>query len=196
MNNRINKLLLLFIFSIFSTFLFSLSFSGFDSDFLVILFEGSQIFSGFREFSFFHTFSDVPMYEGSLGIHQIEFVVQSGEDFGNGGRVGDHADGSHDFGQITSGDDGGGLIVDSDFESSGAPVDELDGSLGFNGGNGSIDVFGDNVSSVHHGASHIFSVSRVTFSHHVGGFEGRVGDFGNGQLFVVGLFSRDDGGIR
>jgi hypothetical protein len=38
------------------------------------------------------------MNEGSFGVHQIEFVVQSGEDLGNGGRVGDHADGSHDFG--------------------------------------------------------------------------------------------------
>jgi uncharacterized protein YutD len=71
----------------------------------------------------------------------------------------------------------------------------LDGSFGFNGGNGSIDILGDDVSSVHHGASHIFSVSRVAFSHHVSGFERGVGDFGNGQLFVVGFFSGDDGGI-
>jgi hypothetical protein len=30
-----------------STFLFSLSFSGFNSDFFVVLFKGGQIFSGF-----------------------------------------------------------------------------------------------------------------------------------------------------
>jgi len=71
------------------------------------------------------------------------------------------------------------LIVDSDFESSGAPVNELDGSFGFDGGNGSIDVFGDDISSVEHGASHVFSVSGVTFGHHGSGFEGRVGDFSN-----------------
>ena len=123
-------------------------------------------------------------------------MIQSGENFSNGGRVGDHADGSHNFGQVTSGNDGGGLIVDSDFESGGAPVDELNGSLGFNGGNGGIDVFGDDITSVHHGASHIFSVSGVTFGHHVGGFERGVGDFGNGQLFVVSFLGRDNGGIR
>jgi len=122
-------------------------------------------------------------------------VIKSGENFSNGGGVGNHADGSHDFGEVTSGDNGGGLVVDSYFESSGAPVDELDGSFGFDGGNGSIDVFGDDISSVEHGASHVFSVSGVTFGHHGSGFEGRVGDFSNWELFVVGFFSRDDGGI-
>jgi len=72
--------------------------------------------------------------EGSLGVHEVELVVESGEDFGDGGGVGNHADGSHDFGEVTSGDDGGRLVVDSDLESGGAPVDESDGSLGFDGG--------------------------------------------------------------
>jgi len=88
------------------------------------------------------------------------------------------------------------LIVDSDLESGWAPVDELDGSLGLDGGNGCIDVLGDDISSVHHGAGHIFSVSGVAFGHHVGGFECGVGDFGNGQLFVVGFLGRDDGSVR
>jgi len=88
------------------------------------------------------------------------------------------------------------LIVDSDFESGGAPIDELDGSFGFNGGNGSVNIFGDDVSSVHHGTGHIFSVSGVTFGHGIGGFEDGVGDFGNRELFVISFFGRDDGGIR
>jgi hypothetical protein len=107
-------------------------------------------------------------------------VVESGEDFSNGGRVRDHTDGSHDFSKVTTWDDGGGLIVNTDLESSGAPIDELDGSLGLDGGNGGIDVLGYDVSSVHHGAGHVFSVSRITLSHHVGRFKGRVGDFSNG----------------
>lgn len=119
------------------------------------------------------------MDEGSLGVHKIELVVESAEDFSNGGRVGDHAHSSHDLGQVTSGNNSGGLIVDSDLESGGAPVDELDGSLGLDGGNGSVDILGDDVSSVHHGTSHVLSVSGVALSHHVGGFEGRVGDFSN-----------------
>jgi len=72
--------------------------------------------------------------EGSLGVHKIELVVDSGEDLSDGGGVGDHADGSHDLGEVTSGDNGGGLVVDTALEAGGAPVDELDGSLGLDGG--------------------------------------------------------------
>jgi hypothetical protein len=39
-------------------------------------------------------------------------------------------------------------------------------------------------------------MSGVTLSHHGSGFESGVGDFGNGKLFVVGLFSGDDGSVR
>jgi len=176
-------------------FFLTLAFGGFDSDLFVILFKGSQIFSGFGEFSFFHTLTDVPMHEGSLGVHKIELVIDSGEDFSDGSGVGDHADSSHDLGQIASGDNGGRLIVDTSLESGGAPVDELNGSLGLDGGNGGVDVFGDDITSVHHAASHVLSVSGITLDHHGSGFEDGVGDFGNGELFVVSLFSGDNGGI-
>ena len=119
------------------------------------------------------------MNEGSLGVHQIEFVVESGEDFGNGSCVRDHAAGSHDFSEVTSGDNSGRLIVDSDLESSGAPVDELDGSLGLDGGNCGVDILGDDITSVHHGASHILSVSGIALGHHVCGLEAAVSDFSN-----------------
>merc|ERR1712166_632951 len=62
------------------TFFLTFTFSGFDSDLLVIFLEGGEIFSGFRELSFFHTLTNVPMDEGSLGVHEIEFVIDSGED--------------------------------------------------------------------------------------------------------------------
>ena len=77
-------------------------------------------------------------------------MIKTWEDFGNVGRFWDHADGSHIFGQITSWNDGGWLIVDSDFESSRATIKKLNASFGFDGGNGSIDFFGDNVSSKYH----------------------------------------------
>jgi len=109
--------------------------------------------------------------EGSLGVHKIELMVKSGEDFSDSGRVRDHTDSSHNLSEITSGDNGGGLVVDSNLESGGAPVNELNGSLGLDGSNGSVDILGDNISSVHHGASHIFSVTGVTLGHHGGGFE-------------------------
>ena len=98
-------------------------------------------------------------------------MVKSGEDFSNSGGVGDHTDSSHDFSEITSWDNSWWLIVDSDFEASWAPINELDSSFGLNGGNSSIDIFWDDVTSVHHGASHIFTVSGVAPGHHVGGLE-------------------------
>merc|ERR1719387_1270324 len=42
------------------------------------------------------------MDEGSLGIHEIEFVIDSGEDLSDGSGVGDHAACSHDLGEITT----------------------------------------------------------------------------------------------
>jgi len=135
------------------------------------------------------------MDEGSLGVHKIEFVVQSGENFSNSGRVRDHTNSSHNLSQVTTWDNSWWLIVDTNLESSWAPINELDGSLGLDGGNSGINVLGDNITSVHHGASHIFTVSWVTFGHHVSWFEWRVGDFSNAQLFVVSFFSGDDWGI-
>jgi hypothetical protein len=122
-------------------------------------------------------------------------VVESAEDLSNGGGVRDHANSSHNLGQVTSGDNSGGLVVNTALESSGAPVDELDGSLGLDGGNGSVDILGDDITSVHHAAGHVLSVSGVTLDHHASGLESAVGDLSNGELLVVGLLGRDDGGI-
>jgi len=178
------------------TFFFTLTLGGFDSDLFVILLEGGEILSGFRELSFFHTFSDIPMDESSLGVHEIEFVIDSGEDFGNGGGVGDHAASSHDLGKITSWHDSWWLIVDTTLETGRAPVNELDGSLGLDGGDSGVDILGDDITSVHEAAGHVFTVAGVALGHHGGGLEGGVGDLGNGELLVVGLLGGDDGSVR
>ena len=123
-------------------------------------------------------------------------MINSGENFSDGSGVRDHAYGSHDFGQISSWYNSWWLVVDSTFEASWAPVDELDGSLGLDGGNSGIDILGDNISSVHQTAGHVLSVSWITLGHHGGWLESRVGDFSNGELFVVGFLSRDDWGVR
>merc|ERR1719377_156000 len=152
--------------SVFFFFIFTFTFSGFNSDLFVIFFEGSKIFSGFREFTFFHTFSDVPVNKGSFSIHKIEFMIDSGENFSNSSRVRDHADSSHDFSEITSWDNSWWLIVNTAFETSWAPINELDGSLGFDGSNGSVNILWYNITSVHHTTGHVFTVSWVTFGHH------------------------------
>ena len=135
------------------------------------------------------------MDEGTLGVHEIELVVNSGEDLSDGSGVGDHADGAHDLGEVTTWDDGGWLVVDTALEASWAPVDELDGSLGLDGGDSGVDILGDDITSVHEAASHVLSVARIALGHHGGGLEGAVGDLGNGELLVVGLLSGDDWGV-
>jgi len=179
----------------FHTFLLTLTFGGLDTDFFVVLLESSEILTGLGEFSLFHTFTDVPVDEGTLGVHKIELVVNSGEDLSDSSGVGDHADGAHNLGEITTGDNSWWLVVDTALEASGAPVDELDGSLGLDGGNGSVDVLGDDITSVHKAASHVLTVAGVALGHHGGGLEGGVGDLGNGELLVVGLLGGDDGGV-
>jgi len=180
----------------FHALFFGFGLGGLNTDFFVILLEGGEILTGLGEFSLFHTFSDVPMDESSLGVHEIELVIDSGENFSDGSRVGDHAASSHDLGEITTGNDGRGLVVDSTLETGRAPVNELDGSLGLDGGDSGVDILGDDITSVHEAAGHVLSVSGVTLGHHGGGLEGRVGDLGHGELLVVGLLGGDDGSVR
>jgi len=174
----------------------SIGLSRVDTDFFIILLESSEIFSGFRELTLLHTFTDVPVDEGSLCVHKIELMVESREDFSDGSGVGDHAHSSHDLGEVTAGNDGGRLVVDTALETSGAPVDELDGSLGLDGGDRGVDILGDDVTSVHQAASHVLTVSGIALDHHGGRLEDGVGDLSNGELLVVGLLGRDDGGVR
>mmetsp|Transcript_26424 Transcript_26424/g.62713 ORF Transcript_26424/g.62713 Transcript_26424/m.62713 type:complete len:413 (+) Transcript_26424:283-1521(+) len=135
------------------------------------------------------------MHECALGIHEIELVVDAAEGLGDGRRVGNHADGSLDAGEVPPGHDGRGLVVDSALEAGGAPVDELDRALRLDGGDGGVDVLGDDVSAVHEAARHVLSVAGVALGHHAGRLEDGVGDLGHGQLLVVGLLGRDDGRV-
>ena len=135
------------------------------------------------------------MDESSLGVHEIELVIDSGEDFSDGGGVGDHADCSHDLGEITTWHNSWWLVVDSALESGWAPVDELNSSLGLDGGNGGVDVLWYDITSVHKAASHVLSVSWIALSHHGGWFETGVGDLSDGELLVVSFLGGDDWGI-
>jgi len=122
------------------------------------------------------------VHEGTLGVHKIEFVVNAGKSLGDGRGVGNHAHGTLDAGQVTAGDDSGGLVVDAALESGGAPVDELDGALGLDGGDGGVDVLGDDISTVHEAARHVLSVAGIALGHHAGGLEDGVGDLADGEL--------------
>lgn len=47
-------------------------------------------------------FKSVPVHEGALGIHEVELVVEAGENFRDGSRVGDHANGALHLGKVTT----------------------------------------------------------------------------------------------
>merc|ERR1719237_1434986 len=57
------------------TIIFLLS-DGVHADLFVIFLQGSKILTSFREFSLFHTLTDVPVNKSSLGVHEIELVVK------------------------------------------------------------------------------------------------------------------------
>ncbi len=65
------------------------------------------------------------------------------------------------LGQVTTGHHSGGLVVDAALKASGAPVHELDGPLGLDGGHSCIDVLGYNITTVHQTASHVLAVAGV-----------------------------------
>jgi hypothetical protein len=63
-------------------------------------------------------------------------VIKTSPGFSNGGRVAQHAYGTLYFSQVTPWYNSWWLVVDSDLETSWTPINELDGSLGFDGCNG------------------------------------------------------------
>jgi hypothetical protein len=58
---------------------------------LVITLQSSEILTSLRELTLLHTLTNVPVNEGTLGVHEIELVVESGPGLGDGGSVGQHA---------------------------------------------------------------------------------------------------------
>merc|ERR1719152_722449 len=177
------------------TLLLALALHGLSADLLVVLLESSEVLATLGELTLLHTLTDIPVDEGALRVHEIELVVHACEHLSHGGGVGDHAAGTLHLGEVTTWHHGRGLVVDTALEASRAPVDELDGALGLDGGDSSVHVLGDDVTAVHHAARHVLAVARVALGHHVGWLEARVGDLGHREGLVVGLLGRDDGGV-
>ena len=135
------------------------------------------------------------MNKSPLGVHEVELMVQPGPGLRDGRGVGEHADGPLDLGEVASRNHGRRLVVDSNLEPSGAPVNKLDAPLSLDGGNGSIDILGNNISPVEKAAGHVLPMAGITLHHLVGRLKAGVGDLSNGDLLMVGLLRGDDGGI-
>merc|ERR1712226_665979 len=139
----------------------TLTFSGLNTDLFVILLQSSQVLTSLRELTFLHTLTDIPVDERALGVHEIEFVVDTGEHLRNSGRVGDHTHSTHDLCQVATRNNGRGLVVDTALETSGRPVNKLDGPLGLDGSDRGVDVLGDDITTVHQATGHVLSVTRI-----------------------------------
>ena len=172
-----------------------LTLEGVGSNLLVIALESSQILTGLRELTLLHTLTDVPVDEGTLGVHEIELVGESGPGLGDGGGVGQHADGTVDLGEVTVGDHLGWLVADTKLETSWAPVDELDGALGLEGGNSAVGVLGDNITTVKQAGGHVLAVAWVALNHLVVWLEAGHGDLLDGVGLVGCLGCGDNWGV-
>ena len=135
------------------------------------------------------------MDKGTLAVHEVELVRKSGPSLANGCGVGQHADGAVDRGEVAVGDVLRRLVADTNLETSRAPVNELNGALGLDLGNGGVCVLGDNVTTVQQARGHVLSVARVALDHLVVWLEAGVGDLVDRVGLVRGLGGGDDGGV-
>merc|ERR1712032_477883 len=94
----------------------TLTISGLSANLLVVLLEGGKILTGLGEFTFLHTLTDVPVHEGTLGVHEVELVVNARQSFGHSSGVGNHGAGAHDLGEIATRHHSGWLVVDAALE--------------------------------------------------------------------------------
>ena len=53
------------------------------------------------------------------------------------------------------------MVVDAEFETGGAPFDEVEGGFGFEGGDGGVAIAGDDVAAVEERDRHVFAVAGV-----------------------------------
>ena len=72
----------------------------------------------------------------------------------DGSGVGQHTHAARHLGKVTSGNMGRRLIADTKLETGRTPVNELDCPLGLDDRDGSIDVFGNDITTVQESASH------------------------------------------
>ena len=53
------------------------------------LFQSGQVFASLGKFALFHTFADIVVDEGALGVHEVKLVIDARKDFGDGRAVRD-----------------------------------------------------------------------------------------------------------
>merc|ERR1719228_1878580 len=161
--------------------------NGVKTDLFIILLKSSQVLTCLRELSLLHTFPDIPVNKGSLGVHQVKLVIQPGPGLCYGRGVGEHTDGTLNLSEVTSRDHSRWLVVDANLEAGRTPVNKLDASLGLDGGDGGVDILGDNITTVEQTTGHVLAMAGVALHHLVGGLKAGVGDLSYSELLMVGF---------
>merc|ERR1719163_1774342 len=112
------------------TLLLAFTLGRLDAYLLVVFLKRREILTSFRKLSLFHALADVPMHERALGIHQVELMIDARENFSDSRGIADHANSAHDLGKVAAWHNGGWLVIDAALKSRGAPIHELDRTLG------------------------------------------------------------------
>lgn len=110
-------------------------------------------------------------------------------------QAGDNIHCTVDLGEVAVGHHLRRLVADTNLETSGAPVDELNSALGLEGSNSSMGIFRNNITTVQQAGGHIFAVTGVTLDHLVVGLKAGCGNLVDGVGLMQGLGSRDDWSI-
>merc|ERR1712188_95473 len=169
----------------------------------VVLLEESKILTGLGELTLLHTLTDIPVDEGTLGVHEVELGDKSlGEDARDGNVVSDHDDVTGRVGHVIIGSELGRLVVEADLETGWAPVYEGDLVVGLDPLGDLVGLLGSDISSVVEGDGHVFvlgDIEVLVFDKEGGRVEGVVGDVLNSdslEVFEVlsGAEDRGDGG--
>ncbi len=146
------------------------------SGILVLLVFGDKIVQvrlGFRELHLVHTLTSVPMKEGLATEHDAELIGDTLPGFLDGGGVTDK-DGGH---LETLGRN----VTDGCLEVVGDPFDKVRRVFVDHLVHLFVNDLGGDLSSEHHGAGEVTSVTRIGGAHHVLGIKGLLGEFGHRQ---------------
>mmetsp|Transcript_2356 Transcript_2356/g.15753 ORF Transcript_2356/g.15753 Transcript_2356/m.15753 type:complete len:211 (-) Transcript_2356:816-1448(-) len=162
--------------------------------FVVVLLQTCKVLASFRELALFHAFTHIPMDKGTLGIHDVELVVDAVEDLRYGSAVGDHANIALHLGNLRTWNRVHGLAVDPALETSGAPVHKLDGALGLCGLDSHIHILGHHIAPVQQTCSHVLAVAGIALCHHGARLESCRGDVLNTLSLSHGFLSGHDWG--
>merc|ERR1712038_336179 len=176
---------------------FLIRFSGIHSNLFVILLKSCKILTCLGEFTFFHTFTNIPVNGRTLSVHEIELVIDTGKSLSDCSVVSNHTTCTFCLCDITIWYFTWWLGVDTGLESSRTPVNELNGTLILDGSHGGLNIGWSDITTVHETAGHEFTVGWVALSQkrvwlgHDGG-----GQFSNGEGLVECLLAAHERSVR